>query len=78
MNTVSLTQSVETAFERHYTPRDLAKLWTLDESTIRRMFRDEPGVMKHTISYGRSGKREYVTLRIPESVVRRVYSRRTR
>lgn len=76
MSAIQPTQSVDTAFERHYTPQDLAKLWILDESTIRRMFRDEPGVLKHTCSYVRSGRREYFTLRIPESVVRRVYSRR--
>ena len=68
----------ETAFERHYTPKHLAELWLLDESTIRRLFHDEPGVLKYGNSYRRSGRREYVTLRIPESVARRVYARKTR
>src|SRR5260370_34269936 len=33
-------------FERHYTPKELATLWALDETTIRRLFYDEPGVLK--------------------------------
>jgi hypothetical protein len=68
----------ETTFERHFTPRQLAELWVLDESTIRRMFMDEPGVMKYGKSSRRDGRRDYVTLRIPESVARRVYAKRTR
>ena len=67
----------DTAFERHYTPRQLAELWILDESTVRRLFHDEPGVLRYTHSSRRSGRREYVTLLIPESVARRVYARRT-
>jgi hypothetical protein len=66
------------AFEQHYTPEELAAIWKLDPSTIRRMFRDEAGVMK----YGRTGtngsRREYFTLRIPASVATRVYQKRTR
>jgi hypothetical protein len=68
----------ETAFERHYTPQQLAELWLLHESTIRRLFLDEPGVLKYSNSYSRSGRREYFTLRIPESVARRVYARKSR
>jgi hypothetical protein len=68
----------ETAFERHYTPKQLADLWLLHESTIRRLFLDEPGVLKYGNSFPRSGRREYVTLRIPESVARRVYARKSR
>ena len=66
----------ETAFERHFTPQELAELWKLDESTIRRMFIDEPGVMAVGKSARRDGKRDYVTLRIPESVAKRVYERK--
>jgi hypothetical protein len=67
-----------TAFEHHYTPHDLAELWKFDESTIRRMFIDEPGVLIYGKERRRDGRRDYVTLRIPESVARRVYERRTR
>lgn len=65
-------------FEPHFSPQDLAGLWKLDDSTIRRMFMDEPGVLKIGKQARRNGKREYVTLRIPASVAKRVYNRRTR
>ena len=67
-----------TAFEHHYTPHELAELWKFDESTIRRMFIDEPGVLLYGKERRRDGRRDYVTLRIPESIARRVYERRTR
>jgi hypothetical protein len=67
-----------TAFEHHYTPRELADLWKLDESTIRRMFVDEPGVMVYGKEHRRDGKRDYVTLRIPASVAEIVYRRSVR
>jgi len=66
------------AFEHHYTPHELAELWKFDESTIRRMFIDEPGVLIYGKEQRRDGRRDYVTLRIPESVARRVYEKRTR
>jgi hypothetical protein len=53
-------------------------LWKFDESTIRRMFIDEPGVLKYGNSFRRSVRREYFTLRIPESVARRVYAGKSR
>jgi hypothetical protein len=71
-------ESEETTFERHFTPKQLAELWVLHESTIRRLFLDEPGVLKYGKASRHDGRRDYVTLRIPESVARRVYGRRTR
>jgi hypothetical protein len=64
--------------EKHYTPQELAELWRFDESTVRRMFIDEPGVLVYGKEKRRDGRRAYVTLRIPASVARRVYERRTR
>jgi len=66
-----------TAFERHYRPKDLAKLWGLDESTVRRLFQDEPGVFKIGHADRRDGKRDYMSIRIPESVALRVYEERS-
>jgi hypothetical protein len=66
------------AFERHYSPKELADLWQLDESTIRRLFMDEPGVFVYGRERRRDGKRDYVTLRIPASVAVRVHERRRR
>ena len=62
-------------FERHFTPKELAELWRLDESTIRRLFQDEPGVLKIGEA-GRRTKRDYVTLRIPASAAARFYKAR--
>ncbi|HEY7387058.1 MAG TPA: hypothetical protein VH640_01010 [Bryobacteraceae bacterium] len=62
-------------FERHFTPKELAQLWRLDESTVRRMFQDEPGVLKIGRT-GRRNKRDYVTLRIPASTAARFYRER--
>jgi hypothetical protein len=65
-------------FERHYTPQQLAELWGFEQTTIRRMFIDEPGVLKEGKQTRRDGKRPYVSLRIPASVAQRVYERKTR
>ncbi len=62
------------ALERHYSVSELAQLWGLSEKTIRRMFFDEPGVVKWGHEEGRF-KRAYMTLRIPESVMQRVHRR---
>jgi hypothetical protein len=77
-NNHSPIRDEDPAFGRFYTPKQLADIWLLHESTIRRIFLDEPGVLKHPSSSARSRTRGYVTLRIPESVVRRVYERRSR
>ncbi len=53
--------------ERHFSVTDVAKLWSLSRDSVRRIFRQEPGVMV-------IGER-YVTLRIPESVLERVHRR---
>jgi AraC-like DNA-binding protein len=34
------------AFEKHYTVQELAEKWGMSESTIRRLFEDERGVLK--------------------------------
>ena len=62
-------------FERHFTPKELAELWRLDESTVRRLFQDEPGVLRIG-QVGRRGTRDYVTLRIPASTAARFYQER--
>jgi hypothetical protein len=68
-------QSVrDLALEKHYSVADLSQLWGLSEKTIRRMFCDEPGVVKWGHEEHRF-KRGYMTLRIPESVVHRVHRR---
>ena len=68
----------EVAFGRHFTVAELAEIWKLDETTIRRIFQDEPGVLKIGKSNRRDGKRDYITLRIPEAVALRVYRERSK
>lgn len=62
------------AFERHYTPKELASLWKKDSTTIRRMFENEPGVLIDEKPETRK-KRRYRSFSIPESVVERVHRR---
>jgi transposase-like protein len=71
-----MPQTLHPVIERHYTVAELARLWQLDQSTVRRVFQDEPGVLK--LGRGTRGKRAYVTLRIPESVAERVHRERSR
>lgn len=58
--------------ERHYSVQELASAWGLSQNSIRRMFEDQPGVLRIGKSF-RRGRRGYVTLRIPESVAVRVH-----
>ena len=66
------------AFEKHYTARELGGMWGFDETTIRRMFQDEPGVLKIGKSDRRDGKRDYVSIRIPKSIAERVHRERSK
>lgn len=61
-------------FERHFSVKELAEMWRLSPAAIRRLFRNEPGVVRFG-SERRGHKRDYVTLRIPASVAERVYRR---
>jgi hypothetical protein len=62
--------------EKHYMLYELAEAWGLNEDTVREWFIDEPGVLKieHKL---RKGKRAYRSLRVPESVARRIYRAKT-
>lgn len=66
------------ALEKHYSVHELAEIWQLSDETIRRLFRDEPGVLKLTAP--RRRKRSYEVIRIPESVAIKKHEalRRTR
>lgn len=61
------------ALERHYTVAEVAALWNFSDDTIRKIFRDQPGVIKIG-SPERRFKRGYISLRIPESVLQRVHN----
>jgi len=69
--------SVSDPFGSVYTPTELAEHWKLSEQTIRRLFQDEPGVLKIGETNPRA-KRAYITLRIPGAVVERIFRERTK
>jgi hypothetical protein len=58
----------DTAFEKHYTISELAKLWGLSISAVHRIVVQEEGVVRLT---GISGKTSH---RVPESVARRIHT----
>lgn len=64
--------------ERHFDVAEIAQRWNLSPDTIRRLFEKEPGVLVLGATRMRGGKRRYLTLRIPESVVARVHRRLSR
>src|SRR6476620_4778523 len=58
------------------TPEELARRWHVSPTTIRRWFRDEPGVLKWGTAVSRPGKkRAHLSMRIPFSVVERLQRR---
>ena len=62
---------------RHFTVQEVASLWNLSDDIVRELFEREPGVL--VIGRDRSTrKRRYLTLRIPQDVVERVYRQRQR
>ena len=60
--------------ERYYSVKEIADLLELSRDSVRKLFQNEPGVLvlgDQSSKY----KRRYTTLRIPESVLRRVVRR---
>lgn len=66
------------AHEVHHSLQSIAAEWGVDVETVRNVFINEPGIPDLGTSNGRSGKRKYRVLRIPESVLQRVYKERTK
>lgn len=61
----------DTTFERHFTVTDLKNQWAMGRETVRKMIKDDPGVVK--IKMGR--KQANTTYSVPESVARRIHTR---
>jgi hypothetical protein len=57
--------------EKHYRIGELAERWGLGRETVRKLVKDEPGVIQ--IRQGR--KKAHTTYTIPESVARRIHTR---
>jgi excisionase family DNA binding protein len=56
--------------EKLLTIEEVATYLRTSKETVRRMFRDQPGVLRLG-NQGRRNKRDHVSLRIPESVLNR-------
>jgi hypothetical protein len=64
--------------EQHFTVDQIAEKLALSTDKVRRIFQEEPGVLKvgePSRRLGRKLKRRYYSLRIPESAVIRVIAR---
>jgi hypothetical protein len=62
------------AVERHYSVQQVSEMWGYSAETIRRLFRDEPGVLRIGSAETRF-KRKRWQLSISESILIRVYQR---
>jgi hypothetical protein len=65
---------LDESMEKHYSPEEIALMWSISTKTVRRLFANEPGI----IELGRAEsmrKRRYLTIRVPESVLMRVHRR---
>ena len=62
--------------ERHFSVTEIAERWSLSTDAVQKRFENEPGVLVLP-GEGSPHKRRYRTLRIPESVLKRVYRRLT-
>jgi hypothetical protein len=60
-----------TTFEKHYRVGDLARLWGLGRETVRKLVKDDPGVVK--IRMGR--KKAHTIYSVPESAAHRIHTR---
>ncbi|HEY6371270.1 MAG TPA: hypothetical protein VIX37_11880 [Candidatus Sulfotelmatobacter sp.] len=71
-------QSRADFLERHYTLAELAKAWHVSRPTLHAWFAEEAGVIRYGSDKLKKGRqRTHISLRVPESVARRVYRRRT-
>jgi hypothetical protein len=70
METSPKTSALE---DRHFTIRELSKMWHFSEEFVRQLVKDEPGVTEWVRQ--RPGRRRYRVLRIPQSVAERLYRR---
>jgi hypothetical protein len=64
--------------EPHYTLAELSRAWHISRRILNEWFRDEVGVIRYGADKLKKGRqRTHVSLRVPESVARRVYRART-
>ena len=58
-------------FEAHFTVGQIAKQWAVGRETVRKLVKDEPGVVR--IRLGK--KQSNTSYSVPESVIRRIHTR---
>ncbi|MGH2508922.1 MAG: hypothetical protein ACRDHZ_16185 [Ktedonobacteraceae bacterium] len=63
------------AMEQHFTPAELSALWGVSGDTVRRLFADEPDILR--VSESNPRRRRYVSIRIPESAAIRLHKKLT-
>jgi hypothetical protein len=68
---VSKTERLEQVLEQHYTVPEIARRLGRTPDWVRKRFEAEKGVLRDGEDH-RRGKRRYVTLLVPESVLIRV------
>jgi hypothetical protein len=57
--------------ERHYRVGDLARMWGLGRETVRKLVKDDPGVIKVRMG----AKKSHTVYSVPESAARRIHTR---
>jgi hypothetical protein len=60
-----------TTFEKHYRIGELSRIWGLGRETVRKLVKDDPGVVK--IRMGR--KKAHTLYSVPESAAHRIHTR---
>jgi hypothetical protein len=61
----------ETSFEKHYRIGELAEIWGLGRETVRKLVKEDPGVLR--IRMGR--KKANTVYSVPESAARRIHTK---
>jgi hypothetical protein len=76
----SAAETINLIEELKYTSKELAKKVKLHPTTVRKMFRNEPGVIcfgrEGDVGRGKNRRRPYFSLRIPASVAARVLEKK--
>lgn len=67
------------AIEKHYTVAEIADLWGIGETTVRRLFEDMPGVLRFSFPVLVKRKRKpRISLRVPASLMERAHEQWSR
>jgi DeoR-like helix-turn-helix domain len=63
------------ATEQHYSVAQVAEMWSVSEDTVRRLFQDQPGVLRVSMPRLQKNRKQrpHVLLRIPASVLARLH-----